>query len=131
MRNRTQKISAKLFVLCKNGSFFLFSGISQVIQRQSALTEKGEQNAGCKCVRLRLLLHRNPDNAVNLLPGTNGKIQSFCFGKVLCRCSGTLPVLPDPADHILLLVCVREHYMGCLRQPGKGSLCDSAPSCAG
>ena len=104
MRNRTQKIGAKLFVLCKNGSFFLFSGISQVIQRQRALAEDGEQNAGCKCVRLRLLFHRNPDNTVNLLPGTDGKIQPFCFWKVLRRCSGALAVLPDPLNHVLFPV---------------------------
>ena len=104
--NRTQKIGAKLLVLCKDGSFFLFCGVVQAFQRQSALAENGKQHAGCKCVRLRLLLHRNPDNAENLLPGTNGKIQPFCFWKVLRRCSGTLSVLPDPANHILLPVCV-------------------------
>ena len=102
MRNRTKKIGTKLFVLCKNSSFFLFCGIVQAFQRQSALSENGEQNAGCKCVRLRLLIHQNPDNAENLLPGTNGKIQPFCLWKVMRRCAGTLAVLPDPLNHVLL-----------------------------
>ena len=39
MGNRTQKIRTKLFVLCKDGSFFLFSGVAQVIQRQGTFTE--------------------------------------------------------------------------------------------
>ena len=47
-----------------------------------------------------MLLHRNSDNAENLLPGTNGKIQPFCLWKVLRRRSGAFPVLPDPVDHI-------------------------------
>ena len=105
--NRTQEIGAKLLVLCKDGGFFLFSGISQVIQRQGTFSKDGKQNTGCKCVRLRFFLHRNPDNAVNLLPGTDGEIQPFCFWKVLRRCSGTFPVLPDPADRILLPIRVR------------------------
>ena len=101
MGNGAQKIGAKLLVLCKDGGFFLFSGVAQIIQRQGAFTENGKQNAGCKCIRLVFLIYRNPNNAVDLLPCTNCEIQLLCLRKCFGRCSGPLAVLPHPVDHIL------------------------------
>ena len=101
--NGTKEVGTKLFILCKNRSFFFFISISQAFQSQSALTKNRKKNAGCKCIRLCLFFHLDPDNSVNLLPGTNSKIQSFCLWKCFGRCSCSSSVLPYPVDHIRLL----------------------------
>ena len=50
----------------------------------------------------------NRDISEETLNGTNGKIQPFCLWKVLRRCASTLSVLPDPLNHVLFLISIRD-----------------------
>ena len=109
-RNRTKKIGTKLFVLAKTAAFSFLRHCGFPAPERTS--ENGEQNAGCKCVRLRLLIHQNPDNAENLLPGTKWQdtaifafesyaslrrhacdpLNTFCFPDPHLRCCMAMPV---------------------------------------
>ena len=95
MGNGSQQICPKLFILCMNSGLLLFQRNATVFHCQCAFTKDRQQDAVFKRIH-GAFRQVDADNTKHTAACTNRKVQSFCIGAVIRRCTRTLLICKAP-----------------------------------